>query len=134
MNIKKISISVGFLIFCFIVLLSTKYLIQIVPAPQLSPFDLFSLLHAFTATGFSFFVLISINDNKMRNNAFLVLIILVFTWEIFENILLKNTVIAGDESILNSLTDIIIGFISIGMLWAYNKPEQQNKKIKIQNF
>lgn len=132
-NIKTSMITISFIIFLLILSGSSDYLIGVVPAPNKEVIDLYSVVHAFGAGGFAFFILISMPHNvRLRKYAFFSLLTLIFLWEIIENTVLRETALAGQESLGNIGMDILIGILSVGIVFStqneffYSKPKKRN--------
>lgn len=109
--------AICFITFLFIISRSSDYLIAFVPAPQTQWIDLYTLVHAIAVGGTACFVLAFTSNNfKLRNKAFFALLSLIFIWEIIENTVLRETALAGQESLGNIGMDILIGILSMGMV------------------
>lgn len=109
----------GFATFLLVVSELSEYLTRIVPTPHAQWIDFFSAVHAIEVAGIAFFILISTQNNaKLRNYAFIVLLALIFVWEIIENTALRETALAGQESLGNIGMDIFIGTLSMGIVFS----------------
>lgn len=132
-NVRTSMITISFIVFLLIVIGSSIYLIGIVPAPNTQIVDCYSAVHAFAAAGFAFFILISTPNNAtLRKYAFFSLLALIFIWEIIENTALRKTALSGYESLGNIGMDILIGTLSMGIVFStQNKTlysKSKNKK------
>ncbi len=130
-NIRALVIATGFIIFLIVELGLSDYLTKIVPIPQTQSIDLYSAVHAFAAGGAAFFILIFTSNNaRLRNYLLFALLALIFVWEIIENTTLRETALAGQESLENIGMDILIGVLSAGIVLSaqsglfFPKPEK----------
>lgn len=111
--------AISFISFVLIVSEVSEYLIGIVPAPHTAWFDLYTIVHAVSVGGTVVFILVFTQNNvKLRRYAFFALLTLIFVWEAIENTVLRETALAGQESLGNIGTDIFIGIVSIGIVYS----------------